>query len=272
MTRGFRFGVALSTLTSRVQWRDAVRRAEDLGYDVLHLPDHLATPAPLPALLLAAEMTNMRVSPFVLNAGFYKPALLARDATALDLLTDHRFELGLGAGYVKHEFEAAELEFPSARDRVNHLAHTIRYLRQHLPHVPIMVAGSGDRVLSLAAKEGDIVALSGRRPNSAAADPLAELVDFVRQKACERFGDLELNLTITALPHDSSGIPKILRTPGFGQSLTDEQILKSPTTLTGTSRDMADTLRHYAENHSITYISVPQLHMEPFSKVIHELR
>lgn len=110
MTRGFRFGVALATLRSRVQWRDAVRRAEDLGYDVLHLPDHLATPAPLPALLLAAEMTNMRVSPLVLNAGFYKPALLARDAAALDLLTDHRFELGLGTGYVKHEFEAAELE------------------------------------------------------------------------------------------------------------------------------------------------------------------
>jgi probable F420-dependent oxidoreductase len=149
VTRKFRFGVALSMLRSRVQWRDAVRRAEDLGYDVLHLPDHLATPAPFPALLLAAEMTNMLVSPFVLNAGFYKPALLARDAAALDLLTDGRFELGLGAGYVKQEFEAADLAFPSARERVDHLAHTTHYLRQHVPSVPIMVAGSGDRVLTL---------------------------------------------------------------------------------------------------------------------------
>ncbi|MGV0793550.1 TIGR03621 family F420-dependent LLM class oxidoreductase [Mycolicibacterium sp. XJ1819] len=271
-SREFRFGVALSTLKSRDQWRDAVRRAEDLGYDVLHLPDHLATPAPFPALLLAAEMTTLRVSPFVLNAGFYKPALLARDAAALDLLTDGRFELGLGAGYVKQEFEAAELEFPSAGRRVDHLVHTTRYLREHVPSVPIMVAGSGDRVLTLGAEAADIIAFSGARPNSIAADPLAELVDFVRQKAGERFDDLELNLTITALPHDGSGKPKILRTAGFGQSLTDEQILDSPTTLAGTPADMADTLRDYAANCRVSYLSVPQLHMEAFSKVIAELR
>ncbi|MCV7280213.1 TIGR03621 family F420-dependent LLM class oxidoreductase [Mycolicibacterium flavescens] len=272
MTKKFRFGVALSTLKSRSQWREAVRRAEGFGYDVLHLPDHLATPAPFPALALAAEMTNMRVSPFVLNAGFYRPALLARDVAALDLLTDGRFELGLGAGYVKEEFEAAELVFPSAGERVDHLAHTTGYLREHVPNVPIMVAGSGDRVLTIAATQADIVALSGSRPNSTADDPLAELVDFVRERAGARFGDLELNLTITALPHDGSGVPKILRTTGFGQSLTDEQILKSPTTLTGTPRDMGDTLRHYAEKYRITYISVPQLHAEAFSKVIALLR
>jgi probable F420-dependent oxidoreductase len=272
VSRPFRFGVALAALSSRDQWRDAVRRAEDLGYDVVHLPDHLATPAPFPALLLAAELTNLRVSPFVLNAGFYRPALLARDAATLDLLTDHRFELGLGAGYVKEEFEAAGLDFPSAGRRVDHLAHTTRHLREHAPQVPIMIAGSGDRVLTLAAQQADIVAFSGTRPNSTSADPLAELVDFVRQRAADRFERLELNLTITALPHDDSGRPKILRTAGFGQRLTDNEILASPTTLQGTVQDMADTLRRYAEDYRITYISVPQLHMEAFARVIAELR
>ncbi|TXA40464.1 LLM class F420-dependent oxidoreductase, partial [Mycobacterium tuberculosis variant bovis] len=83
VARRFRFGVALSTLKSRRQWRDTVRRVEDFGYDVLHLPDHLMTPAPLPALLAAADVTTMRLSPFVLNAGFYRPALLARDVAAI---------------------------------------------------------------------------------------------------------------------------------------------------------------------------------------------
>jgi probable F420-dependent oxidoreductase len=273
VAKSFRFGVALSTLKSRSQWRDAVRRVEDFGYDVLHLPDHLMTPAPFPALLSAAEVTTtMRFSPFVMNAGFYKPALLARDVAAIDMLTDHRFEVGLGAGYVKEEFEAADLPFPSARSRVDHLVHMTGYLREHVPGVPIMIAGSGDRVLTLAAKQANIIGLSGSRANSAAADPLADLVAFIREKAGERFGDIELNLMITALPHDDGGAPKVLRTSGFGQSLSDEQILASPTTLAGSPRTMADTLRRYVEDYHITYISVPQLHAEAFSKVIAELR
>lgn len=272
MAKDFRFGVALSTLKSRSQWQDAVRRVEDFGYDVLHLPDHLVTPAPFAALLSAADVTTMRLSPFVLNAGFYKPALLARDVAAIDMLTDHRFELGLGAGYVKEEFEAAELEFPSARSRVDHLTHTTGYLREHVPDVPIMIAGSGDRVLTLAARQADIIGLSGSRTNTAAADPLADLVGFIRERAGDRFDDIELNLMITALPHDRSGIPKVLRTSGFGQSLPQEQLLKSPTTLAGSPRAMADTLRRYVADYGITYISVPQLHAEAFSAVIAELR
>lgn len=270
--KSFRFGVALSTLKSRAQWRDAVRRVEDFGYDTLHLPDHLATPAPFLALLSAAEVTTVRLSPYVLNAGFYKPALLARDAAALDVLTDHRLELGLGAGYVREEFEAAELAFPSSRNRVDYLAHMTGYLREHVPTMPIMIAGSGDRVLTLAAKQANIIGLSGSRTNSTAADPLADLVAFVRDKAGERFEDLELNLMITAVPHDSSGTPKLLRTSGFGQTLSDEQLLEAPTTLAGSPGAMADTLRRYSEDYGITYISVPQLHAEAFSKVIAELR
>jgi probable F420-dependent oxidoreductase len=273
VAKNLRFGIALSTLKSRSQWRDAVRRVEDFGFDVLHLPDHLMTPAPFPALLAAAEITaTMRFSPFVLNAGFYRPALLARDVAAIDVLTEHRFELGLGAGYVKEEFEAAGLDFPSPRGRVDHLTHMTRYLREHVPDVPLMIAGSGDRVLTLAAKQANIIGLSGSRANNNAADPLADLVGFIRDRAGARFDDIELNLMITALPHDSSGTPKVLRTSGFGQSLSEEEILASPTTLAGPPRAMADTLRRYVEDYNITYISVPQLHAEAFSKVIAELR
>src|SRR3954468_21449776 len=103
MAKDFRFGVGLLPKNSRSAWQEAARRVEGLGYDILQVPDHLGAPAPFPALVSAAEVTMIRLGTFVLNAGFYKPALLARDAGAVDELSDGRFELGLGTGYVKEE-------------------------------------------------------------------------------------------------------------------------------------------------------------------------
>ena len=117
----------------------------------MQVPDHLGAPAPFPALVSAAEVTTIRLGTFVLNAGFYKPALLARDVAAVDMLSDGRFELGLGTGYVREEFEAAELPFPSAGRRVDYLEHMTAYMQEHVTKVPILIAGAGDRVLTIAA-------------------------------------------------------------------------------------------------------------------------
>ena len=91
-----------------------------------------------------------------------KPALLARDVAAMRDLSGARFELGLGAGYVREEFEAAELPFPSARQRVEYLQHGMEFLRRHVPDVPILIAGSGDRLLTVAARQARL--RSGPRP------------------------------------------------------------------------------------------------------------
>lgn len=272
MAKDFRFGIGLFRGGSRSRWQDAVRRAEGFGYDVLQVPDHLGAPAPFPALLSAAEATSMRLGTYVLNAGFYKPALLARDVAALDQLTDGRIELGLGAGYVKEEFEAAELPFPSAGRRVDYLAHVTRYLREHVPSVPILIAGSGDRVVSLAAQHADIIGLTGGRAGSTAEDPLAERVEFVKSIAGDRFDQIELNMVITAVAHDGSGLPDLSLTRRHAPTLPDEQLLKLPTVLAGTPRDMADKLRRYRDTCGISYISVQQKHAESFGKVIAELR
>ncbi|MBV8928966.1 MAG: LLM class F420-dependent oxidoreductase [Mycobacteriaceae bacterium] len=272
VAKDFRFAVGLFVSGSRSQWHDRVRRAEGLGYDVLQVPDHLGAPAPLPALLSAAEATSMRLGTYVLNAGFYKPALLARDVAALQELTDGRIELGLGAGYVKEEFEAAELPFPSAKSRVDYLAHMTAYMREHLPAVPILIAGSGDRVVTLAAQHADIIGLTGGRAASTSDDPLAERIEFVKNAAGERFDTLELNMVITAVPHDGSGIPDLSLTRRYAPTLSDEQLLRLPTVLSGTPRDMADKLRHDRDTYGVTYISVQHRHVESFSKVIAELR
>jgi probable F420-dependent oxidoreductase len=112
-SRPFRFGVTLLSTGSRSEWQAKARQVQELGYDVLQVPDHLGMPAPFPALVSAAEMTStLRLGTFVLNTGFYHPAVLARDVAETDQLTDGRLELGLGTGYAEAEFEAAGLPFP----------------------------------------------------------------------------------------------------------------------------------------------------------------
>jgi alkanesulfonate monooxygenase SsuD/methylene tetrahydromethanopterin reductase-like flavin-dependent oxidoreductase (luciferase family) len=119
----FRFGLGLHDARSRAKVQAAARRAEELGFDVLHVPDHLGAPAPFPALMSAAAPTStLRLGTFVLNAGFYKSALLARDVGAMRDLTDGRIELGLGTGYVRAEFRAARP--PHAPARASPVDHT----------------------------------------------------------------------------------------------------------------------------------------------------
>lgn len=270
--KDFRFGVGLLPKETRAAWQDAARRAEGLGFDVLHVPDHLGAPAPFPALMSAADVTSIKVGTFVLNAGFYKSALLARDVAGLDMLTDGRFELGLGAGYVREEFEEAELPFPSAGRRVDYLGHVTTYMREHVSKVPILIAGAGDRLLTLAAQQADIIGIAGSRPDGSAADPLGERIEFVRRAAGDRFDELELNLTITAVPHDSSGVPRLSLPRRYAPTLTDEQLLELPGVLSGSPREIADRLRSHRDTYGLTYFTVQEHHAEAFSKVIAELR
>jgi probable F420-dependent oxidoreductase len=272
MAKDFRFGVGLLPKDSRSAWQETARRAEGLGYDILQVPDHLGAPAPFPALVSAAEVTTIGLGTFVLNAGFYKPALLARDVAAVDMLSNGRFELGLGTGYVREEFESAELPFPSAGRRVDYLSHMTAYMQEHVPSVPILIAGAGDRVLTIAAYHAQTVGIAGGRPGGMATDPLGERVEFVRGVAGDRFDDIELNLAVIAVPRDSSGEPNLRLARRYAPDLSDEQLLKLPGVLSGTPRDIADTLRRYRDTYSLTYFTVQEHHAESFSKVIAELR
>lgn len=273
MGKDFRFGIGLRNAKSQSSIQNWARRIEGFGYDVLHVPDHLGMAAPFPTLMSAAAATStLRLGTFVLNSGFYKPALLARDVGAMRDLTDGRFELGLGTGYVREEFEAAELPYPSARQRIDHMEHVIDYMHEHLPDVPILIAGNGDRVLTVAAKQADIIGFTGGDRAPGDDDPLAERIDFVRNATPDRFDDLELNIAITAMPIDESGMPDLKIPRQFLPHLTDEELLRHPGVLSGSTRDMADRIRGYRDTYGVSYIIVQAPHAESFSKVIAELR
>jgi probable F420-dependent oxidoreductase len=272
MARGFRFSVGIYRVPSRAALQEKAQRLEDAGFDALHLPDHIGAPAPFPVLTaVAAATSTLRLGTYVLNACFYKPALLARDVAAVDLLSDGRLELGLGAGYVREEFEAAELPYPNLGQRVDHLEHVTTYLKKHHPSVPILIAGNGNRTLTVAAQHADIIGLTGANPRGV-GDPLAERIEFVRAAAGDRFADLELNLAITAVPSDNSGKPDLSMTRRSTPGLSDEQLLALHSVLSGSPRDIAETLRGYRDTYGLTSVTVQERHAETFAKVIAEFR
>ena len=142
----------------------------------------------------------------MVNAGFYRPALLARDVAETSRLLDGRLELGLGTGYNAEQFEAAGLPFGSSGQRVDHLEHTIAELRRLVePMPPLLLAASGKRMLRLAAREADI---AGFTVVTAEDDPgrlLADRIEFLRDAAGDRFDQLELNLFVFSVAVTSGG-------------------------------------------------------------------
>src|SRR3984893_6020168 len=176
----------VSTVTSGTEFKQMVRRLEGLGFNVLSMPDHLGSVAPLPALAAAADATTtMRLGTYVLNSSFYNPALLARDAAEVNLLSDGRLELGLGAGYVREEFDAAGLPFAGGPTRIEHLERVTTYLKEHLPQVPVMVAWllSGqdpDEAVATYSEQGQ----PGVTPQPHAAGGLEELRGLVGVLQC----------------------------------------------------------------------------------------
>src|ERR1700731_383286 len=130
----FRFGVNVRSAESRAEWRAKARKIEALGNQILNLPDHLTDlVSPLPALVSAAEATTaLRVGTNVLNNDLRHPVLVAREAATVDLLTDGRLQLGLGAGIIKSEYDEAGLRFDPGKIRVERLAEAVEIIKRLL--------------------------------------------------------------------------------------------------------------------------------------------
>ncbi|MFF0447302.1 TIGR03621 family F420-dependent LLM class oxidoreductase [Streptomyces sp. NPDC004609] len=293
MTRPFRFSVNMTIPADGAVWRDKCGRAEALGYDVIQVPDHLGMMAPFPALVAAAEVTRRpRLGTFVINAGFWNPALLAREIATTDALTGGRLEIGVGAGYVKEEHDRAGLDFPGPGGRVDRLRHTVEELirlledAEHLPRPaqrprpPLLIGGNGDRVLKLAADHADIVAFSAGRDTGQGLVPidagqLDERVAAYRRLADERAGEQELNLLlqVPTVTDDALAAAEALLAQAPGPAgVSAGALLAYPQIAIGTVREIADKLRAQRERYGFTYISVLDPFMESFAPVIEELR
>jgi probable F420-dependent oxidoreductase len=292
--RAFRFGVVAGQAGSGQEWIDKARRVEALGYSTLLTPDTLTqTLAPIPALGVAAgATTSLRLAPFVLANDFRNPVLLAREAATLDFLSGGRFELGLGAGRPGAEGDNRKLGIPfeSGGGRVGRLAESIRILKALLagetvdapgphyaargadvwplpvqrPRPPVMVAGAGPRLLALAAREADIVAI-GSAPQEGEAG-VRERIETVRRAAPERFDQLELSMNLLAVGDQVH--PMAAQWGGSA-----EQVARSgaPAVLLGSPDEMAEQLRQMRERLGISYITVWDAFSEGLAPVVERL-
>jgi probable F420-dependent oxidoreductase len=217
--RPITLGLNLLGQNSVPEMAEDARRAESIGFDVILLPDHLGFTAPLvPLVAIAAAAPTVKVSNLVINAAFYRPALLARDLAAVDSATGGRLIISLGTGYVEQEFDAAGLPFPSPGQRVRILTEHVTEIRRllsdpgHMPlpvqsPPPIMVAGAGNKLLTMAAQHADIVAIASMGTDA----DLAERVDFVKARAGDRFDDIELSFGFFQVSMDDPSDLSLLR-------------------------------------------------------------
>ena len=168
------FGVNVRSVDPDPGLRSFVERVDDLGFDILALPDHLGGPSPFASLAAAAQFSDrLRLRTYVLNVGFWNPALLAREVATLDALSNGRAELGLGAGHMKSEHDDAGLPWPPFADRVDPMERTLVEVRgrladeRHLPRpvqrpVPVVVGAMSSAGLAVAARHAE----SSRSPAS----------------------------------------------------------------------------------------------------------
>jgi probable F420-dependent oxidoreductase len=305
----FRFGVNLRGASSRGEWQDKARKVEALGFASLTVPDHLTDMiAPFPALVSAAEATkHIQVGTHVLNNDLRHPVLVAREAAAVDLLTDGRFQLGLGAGSIQSEYDEAGLRFDTGGTRVERLAeavtiiksllkgervtfagrqytvtgHTIATLPVQRPHPPILIGGNGRRLLALAAREADIVGLSGITFRDGGAQPpdlsgwrvsaIDERIRHIREVAREGYAGLEIcallqRVTVTA---DARAAAEEL-THRWPQLQIDD-LLQSPYVLIGTVDHIVENLLARRERWDISYYVVQEPYLDAFAPVVARL-
>jgi probable F420-dependent oxidoreductase len=275
---------------------------------MLTVPDHLADIfAPMPALVsVAAATKTLRVGTNVLNNDFRHPVLVAREAATVDLLTDGRLQLGLGAGYMKSEYDQSGLGFDIGRTRVERLAeavvvikrlltgervtfagrhyrvtgHTIHPLPVQRPHPPILVGGNGPRLLTLAAQEANIVGLSGVTFRRGGAEPdrsgfkaagVDERLQLVREVAGDRYDQLELNALVQRVIVADDRRRAAEELTRRWTELTDEEILQSPYALIGTVDQIVEDLEARRERWGISSCTIHEPYADAFAPVVARL-
>jgi probable F420-dependent oxidoreductase len=306
--RRFRFGVQVSSAGSAAEWRDTARRVEDLGYSTLCMPDHFAdTPlAPMVAMSFAAEATTtLRVGHLVLGNDYKHPVIVAKEAATLDLLSDGRLDLGLGAGWMVADYEQLGLAYDGPGTRIERLAEAVAIVKQcftgepfeHVgehyritgytgkplpvqrPHPPLVMGGGGPRMLRLAGREADIV---GINPNlregviaadavqSASADLTAQKVAWVREGAGDRFDDLELQIRyyVAAITDDPLGLAGALA-PAFG--IDPHDALTLGVVLAGPVDEVCDLLVRRREEWGVSYCVFGEDSYQAFAPVVARL-
>ncbi len=283
------------------------RKVEDLGYSTLFIPDHFTDQwAPLVALTVAAEATTtLRVGTLVIGNDYRHPVVLAKEAATLDLVSEGRLELGIGAGWMTTDYDESGIACDPPAVRVDRLAESIAVLKslwsnpstdftgEHYrvhgapgypeptrrPHPLLMVGGGSRRVLSLAAREADIVGLNPRLTEgfmgpesiaSAAPEHYDRRLEWVRAAAGDRFDEIELQcltFVVRVVDNGRQAIEELAQMVG----MSVEDAADTPVGLVGSVAEIVDALVRRRQRWGVGYWVVHENDMEAFAPVVAQL-
>jgi probable F420-dependent oxidoreductase len=309
-SRRFRFAAQLSTGPdgSGRSWADQARKVEDLGFSTLLMPDHFGDQlAPVPALMAAADATTtLKVGALVFDNDYRHPLILAKEAATLDRLSDGRLELGLGAGWMRSDYEESGIAYDPPSVRVDRFeegvavitglleseepfsfsgthykvsGHTATPRPVQRPRPPVIIGGGGRRVLTIAARHAEIVSINvdlragtagPESASNATPDATREKIGWVREAAGDRFDEIELNTLIgfVMVTDDRQSIIDAMA-PALGIDPADA--VHIPLALIGTLDQMAEELEWRREEYGISYFSVESDAWETMAPVVARL-
>ena len=300
----FRFGVQCSRAASRSEWADLARRTEGNGFDCLTMPDHFTDQlAPIPALQAAADATTrLRVGALVWDNDYKHPVVLAKELATIDLLSEGRLELGIGAGWMISDYEQAGIPYDSAGVRIDRFIEGLHVIKRAMgdgaftfsgkhytinnydglpkpvqrPCPPILIGGGGKRVLSFAAREADIIGINGTMTagvvgpdaiSTMTASAVDEKVDIVRSAAGSRLADIEMNIRafFVKVTDDANGT-----IAGMAQMIGVEpsMVAETPFALIGPVDKLVEDLIARREKWGFSYVIVGAEDVDSFAPVV----
>jgi probable F420-dependent oxidoreductase len=305
--RPFRFGVEEHRAASATEWREKARIAESLGYSTLFLPDHFGDQlSPIAGLMAAADATTtLRLGSLVFDNDYRHPIVLAKEAATLDLLSEGRFEFGLGAGWMTSDYEQTGIPLDSPGTRIERMAESLEIIKHFFaggsvsftgkhyringveaspspvqkPHPPIILGGGGRRMLSLAGREADIVSINyklteGRVNRNLVRTGLAEATEeklsWVKEAAGDRFSQIELCATVfvASVTDDRDGVAAAFAA-GIGSEVSE--VLEMPHFLIGSIDQMIEDVQARRERFGISYVVLPDSATESLAPLVERL-
>jgi len=304
-SKPFRFSLQSFNTDSPRSWRNLIAKTEDLGYSTFFLADHFLSPGPalestfhppqllasVPAIAMALEQTStLRVGCRVFCNDYRQPVILAKEAATMDYLSEGRLEFGIGAGWIRSEYEAVDLPFDAFPQRLRRMQETVHAYKAFMsgqpldiegdainwsgfagspapvqkPHPPLMIGGGSRQILGFAGREADIVSLNFNNRagmlgpdgmSSGLAAATARKIEWIKDGAGDRFEGIELEIgayNTIVTDHQQPTAAAI----GEALGMSAQDILNHPHCLIGSIDYMCEELERRRDTYGISYIAV----------------